>query len=51
MMQAPNCYTDFLKCLSLYVQDVLTANELITLLEDLMGGMLTFMSAVVRLLA
>eukprot|EP00960_Hanusia_phi_P059804 764295-Hanusia_phi.AAC.3 len=36
--QAPNCYTDFLKCLSLYVQDVLTANELITLLEDLMGG-------------
>jgi paired amphipathic helix protein Sin3a len=33
-----NCYNDFLKCLGLYVQDVLSANELITVLEDMMGG-------------
>lgn len=36
--QGPNSYADFLKCLSLYVQDVLTANELTTVLEDMMCG-------------
>jgi histone deacetylase complex regulatory component SIN3 len=38
VVMGDNCYSDFLKCLMLYVQDVLTANELTTVLEDMMGG-------------
>ena len=38
VVMGDNCYTDFLKCLGLYVQDVLTATELVTVLEDMMGS-------------
>ena len=38
MVMGDKCYMDFLKCLGLYVQDVLTANELVTVLEDMMGA-------------
>ncbi|EKX35432.1 hypothetical protein GUITHDRAFT_51608, partial [Guillardia theta CCMP2712] len=36
MEQGSNCYSDFLKCVSLYIQDVLSAHELVTVLEDMM---------------
>jgi paired amphipathic helix protein Sin3a len=38
VVMGDHCYMDFLKCLGLYVQDVLTANELVTVLEDMMGA-------------
>ena len=38
VVMGDHCYMDFLKCLGLYVQDVLTANELVTVLDDMMGA-------------
>lgn len=38
MAQSPAVYNDFLKCLALYVQEVLTATELALVLDDMLSS-------------